>query len=327
MKRRLFALSLAALLACGTLASCSGPDGGSNAGDGKQEDYPTSAITCIVNWSAGGPADLSTRALAAAMEKELGVPVTVVNKEGGSGTVGMSELAHAKNDGYTFGMVNHNALCLLPFQMDLSYTLEDFDIFTTFNIYEYALAVPASLGVTNLDEFFAWSKENLPDGINGAGAGYPHPLTMGDLCELAGQKFTWVPTDGTAETVQNLLGNHIYLGSATSGDFLPYVESGELTVIANTCEERSKAFPDIPTAKEQGYDVAYSSYGAFAFPAGTEQYKIDIIKAAFDKAVQDQTFLDTCERLKFVTQFLDGDTYTKMVMDDRDMYEELMKQE
>ena len=194
MKRRLFALSLAALLACGTLASCSGPsDGGGNAG--KEEKYPTSAITCIVNWSAGGPADLSTRALAAAMEKELGVPVTVVNKEGGSGTVGMSELAHAKNDGYTFGMVNHNALCLLPFQMDLSYTLEDFNIFTTFNIYEYALAVPASLGVTNLDEFFAWSKENLPDGVNGAGAGYPHPLTMGDLCELAGQKFTWVPTD------------------------------------------------------------------------------------------------------------------------------------
>ena len=188
MKRRLFALSLAALLACGTLASCSGPsDGGGNAG--KEEKYPTSAITCIVNWSAGGPADLSTRALAAAMEKELGVPVTVVNKEGGSGTVGMSELAHAKNDGYTFGMVNHNALCLLPFQMDLSYTLEDFNIFTTFNIYEYALAVPASLGVTNLDEFFAWSKENLPDGVNGAGAGYPHPLTMGDLCELAGQKF------------------------------------------------------------------------------------------------------------------------------------------
>ena len=325
MKRRLFALSLAALLACGTLASCSGPsDGGGNAG--KEEKYPTSAITCIVNWSAGGPADLSTRALAA-MEKELGVPVTVVNKEGGSGTVGMSELAHAKNDGYTFGMVNHNALCLLPFQMDLSYTLEDFNIFTTFNIYEYALAVPASLGVTNLDELFAWSKENLPDGVNGAGAGYPHPLTMGDLCELAGQKFTWVPTDGTAETVQNLLGNHIYLGSATSGDFLPYVESGELTVIANTCEERSKAFPDIPTAKEQGYDVAYSSYGAFAFPAGTDQSKIDVIKAAFDKAVQDQTFLGTCERLKFVTEFLDGETYTKMVSEDRDMYEELMKQE
>lgn len=235
----------------------------------------------------------------------------------------MSELANSKNDGYTFGMVTHNALCLLPFQMDLSYTMEDFDIFSTMIKYEYALAVPASMGVSNLDEFFAWAKENQPDGIKGAGAGYPHPLAMGDLCELAGQNFTWVPTDGTAETVQNLLGGHVYLGSSTAGDLLPYVESGELTAIANTCDTRSQAFPDVPTAIEQGYDVAYSSYGAFAFPAGTEQYKIDIILDAFNKATQDQAFLDTCERLKVVTEYIDGETYTKMLLDDRAMYEEL----
>lgn len=322
MKRRLFALTLALLLVCSVLAGC-GNGGNSNGGSAGQEDFPKSAITCIVNWSAGGPADLSTRALCAAMEKELGVPVTVVNKEGGSGTVGMSELANSKNDGYTFGMVTHNALCLLPFQMDLSYTMEDFDIFSTMIKYEYALAVPASMGVSNLDEFFAWAKENQPDGIKGAGAGYPHPLAMGDLCELAGQNFTWVPTDGTAETVQNLLGGHVYLGSSTAGDLLPYVESGELTAIANTCDTRSDALPDVPTAIEQGYDVAYSSYGAFAFPAGTEQYKIDIILDAFNKATQDQAFLDTCERLKVVTEYIDGETYTKMLLDDRAMYEEL----
>ncbi len=324
MKRRFFALTLAMLLVCSILAGC----GGGNDGQGTAEEgYPKSAITCIVNWSAGGPADLCTRALCAAMEKELGVPVTVVNKEGGSGTVGMSELANSKNDGYTFGMVTHNALCLLPFQMDLSYTLEDFDIFETMIKYEYSLAVPSSLGVSNLDEFFAWAKDNQPGGIKGAGAGYPHPLAMGDLCELAGQSFTWVPTDGTAETVQNLLGNHVYLGSATSGDFLPYVESGDLTIIANTCEGRSQAFPDVPTAIEQGYDVAYTSYSAFAFPAGTDQSKIDTIKAAFDKAVQDQAFLDTCERLKVVTEFIDGPTYTEKVTADRDMYEELFGSE
>lgn len=96
--------------------------------------------------------------------------------------------------------------------VDLSYTMEDFDIFSTMIKYEYALAVPASMGVSNLDEFFAWAKENQPDGIKGAGAGYPHPLAMGDLCELAGQNFTWVPTDGTAETVQNLLGGPCVFG-------------------------------------------------------------------------------------------------------------------
>lgn len=322
MKKRFFGWMMAAVFAVGTLAGCSGP-GESEGGDGTQEEYPTSAITCIVNWTAGGAADLTTRALAAAMEKELGVPVTIVNKEGGSGTVGMSELANAKNDGYTFGMVNHNALCLLPFQMDLSYTLEDFAIFTTINKYEYSLAVPSNLGVSNLDEFFAWAKENQSGGVKGAGAGYPHPLIMGDLCELAGQDFTWVPTDGTAETIQNLLGNHVYLGSAASGDLLSYAESGDITVIANASDTRSQAFPDVPTAIEQGYDVAYSSYGAFAFPAGTEQYKIDIVKAAFDKAVQDQTFLDTCARLNMVTDFIDGETYTQMLLEDRAMYEEL----
>lgn len=83
------------------------------------------------------------------------------------------------------------------------------------------------------------------------------------------------------------------------------------------------AIPDVPTAIEQGYDVAYTSYSAFAFPAGTDQSKIDTIKAAFDKAVQDQAFLDTCARLKVVTEFMDGATYTEKVTADRDMYEEL----
>src|SRR6266567_6708785 len=67
--------------------------------------YPERPITMIVPWGAGGGTDATARIIGTLLEKELGQPVNVVNRTGGSGVVGHAAIASASPDGYTIGMV------------------------------------------------------------------------------------------------------------------------------------------------------------------------------------------------------------------------------
>ena len=70
------------------------------------QSYPRRAVQLIVAFPAGGSTDVGARILAAAAEKDLGQPITVVNKGGAGGQLGFTEIARARPDGYTLGFLN-----------------------------------------------------------------------------------------------------------------------------------------------------------------------------------------------------------------------------
>ena len=106
-------------------------------------DFPEREITVIVNYGAGGATDLSTRTLARAMESHLGVPLNVVNRSGGSGTVGPTTLANSSNDGYTIGVTSFSPLAIQPNLREVPFTLDDFDVLAATGRFRYGLAVRA----------------------------------------------------------------------------------------------------------------------------------------------------------------------------------------
>ena len=124
-------LSLAMLLA---LCAC-------GKGGADTSKYPDGAITMIVNYSAGGGTDLAARALADAASKELGGAITISNVTGGSGTVGVTELANAKADGYTIGVATLSPLALVPHQLEVTYTPDSFKYICAFGQYGYGIVV------------------------------------------------------------------------------------------------------------------------------------------------------------------------------------------
>ena len=128
MKRiKAFAATLLAIALMIPLAAC-----GDGAGTSK---YPSQVITMIVNYSAGGGTDLAARAIADAAAKELGGNITYQNLTGGSGTVGVTSLAQAKNDGYTIGVATLSPLALVPYQLEVTYTPDDFEYICAFSQY------------------------------------------------------------------------------------------------------------------------------------------------------------------------------------------------
>src|SRR5947209_10076722 len=86
---RILAAGAFALLVCGSAAAA----------------YPERPITLIVPWGAGGGTDATARIIGSLLEKELGQPVNVVNRTGGSGVVGHQAIASAPPDGYTIGLI------------------------------------------------------------------------------------------------------------------------------------------------------------------------------------------------------------------------------
>lgn len=321
MKKRL-AMLLSAAMLVGALAGCggSGTGSGSGASGGAKADFPTSTITLICNYGAGGGTDLSSRALASAMEKTLGVPVSVVNKAGGSATIGITEILNSKADGYTFGVCSYSPMVIAPNQMSVTYTIDSFDYLGTLSQYDYGVLVKGDSPYQNIDDLVQAAHDN--GGINIMGASYPHPLVVEGLAELTGEDIQFVNMESSSEVVTGLLGGHCDAISLVMSDAISYMESGELRLIASSNDERFDFAPDVPTLKEQGYDLSVRSYMGLGVPKGVDPDRLAILQDAFDKAFEDEDFQNTMENLNIHVNHISGEAFRDMLLTDADMYKD-----
>ena len=181
------------------------------AGLAQAQKFPDKPITLIVPWAAGGSTDQTGRALSKAAEAFLGQPVVVVNKPGGSTTIGMAELARAKPDGYTIGTLSSSSYLLALQGRELSY--HPIDAFTYVSYYGdnlIGIAVPADSRWKTLADLIAEAKAN-PGKLNYGtlGIGSTQHLAMERIGIAKGLTWTHAPYRGTADTLRALIGGEI----------------------------------------------------------------------------------------------------------------------
>jgi tripartite-type tricarboxylate transporter receptor subunit TctC len=246
------------------------------------------SISLIVPFGAGGSTDIGARLLAAGMEKELGVPVQVVNKGGAGSQTGLTELAGAKPDGYTIGFAN------LPTANLVYNDPERKANFTAKSFQPIGAQVmdPSAIGVSAAGPF-----KTVKDMVD-AGKAKPGEVKFGSdgpmtddhlgifqLEKASGAKYANVAFDGSATTINALLGGHIDAAFGHVGDFLSQVKSGQMRVIAVADDQRSKYYPDTPTMIEQGYKITNSSTRTVVAPAGISKDQVDVLTSAMKKAM------------------------------------------
>ena len=312
LKKRV-ALILASVLLLTALVGC----GGSS--DEGADGFPEHTLTLVINYSAGGGTDLAARALGSAMERILGVPVSPVNKAGGSGTIGLAEIKNSAADGYTFGVCSYAPLVIVPNQLEVSYTIDDFEFLGTILQYDYGVFVQTDSPIQDIDDLVA---EAANGGITMMGAGYPHPIVCEGLADLTGEDIAFVNVEGSADAVTGLLGGHADAISLVVGDAQSYIESGELRMIASSMTERVAEAPDVPTLQEQGYDLSIRSYMGIGVPKGTDPERVQILQDAFDKAFEDEDFLRTLENLNVHVNKMSGEEFKEIMIADMPTYEE-----
>ncbi len=255
--------------------------------------YPEKPVKIIVGFEPGGSTDISTRVVAAGLEKYLGKPVLIENKGGGGGTVALAVVANAEPDGYTLCSVPSDSFVYTPLMQTVPF--KPLKSFTTITAYAYAghsgLLVKSDAPWGTLKEFLDYAKKN-PGKIkySSAGIGTGMHIAMEHIAHVEGIKWIHVPYKGNAPAVTALLGGHVDACSAAVDSVPVYTQSGAARVLVTHGYPRSPVFPDVPTLKELGYGYVKDTVHSVVGPAGLAQDVVKTLEAAFSKAMETPEF-------------------------------------
>lgn len=246
----------------------------------QEKAFPARQLTYLVCFDPGGQSDRGARLYQPHLDKVLGQKVIIDYKVGGGGALGWRELTHAKPDGYTFAGFNIPHVILQPLQQDVGYKTEQIVPLMIFQRTPLGLAVLDTSPFKTLKEFVDHAKQNpgaVSIGGSGSFSGY-HMATL-RFEKLTGTKITYVPFTGSAPQMTAFLGGHINAIFGASDDLT--IHKDKLRVLGFATNERFPGFPDAPTLKEQGVDMAEAVDRGVAVPPGTPDPIIKKLESAF----------------------------------------------
>jgi tripartite-type tricarboxylate transporter receptor subunit TctC len=277
MRRMMGALALL-LMATGTQA---------------QPWQPDRPITVINPYAAGSTTDGLARALAPGMAQRLGQPVVVQNRDGAAGGIGTAQVARAAADGHTLLFAPAVVLSVLPARGNPGYGPEGFlPVCQTFENAMSVVVLPESPHRTLADLVAAARARPgaLTFGHQGV-ASIPH-LAMLELAEVARFEMQQVPYRGEPAVIVDLRAGRVDAAALVLGS-----TAGQgLRVLAVFAPERHSRLPDVPTAREQGFDVAPTSFGGLFAPAGTPPAAIAALEAACLAAAREEAYRQVAAR-------------------------------
>jgi tripartite-type tricarboxylate transporter receptor subunit TctC len=257
-----------------------------------QTDYPRRAVTLIVPFAAGGPADITGRLVGEHLTRTFGQQVVVENVVGAGGTTGVTRGARASADGYTLtlGHMGTHAAAV-PLYPNLAYK-PDTDFAPVGLVVEQpmVLVTRKDFPADDLKQFAGYVKANV-DKINMAHAGvgsvsYTSCLLLNSLI---GIKPTAVPFSGTLPAMMAMIGGQVdYLCDTIIG-VVQQLQGGNVKGLALATGRRSPSLPDVPSAPEAGMPEFQAApfYGVFA-PKGTPQPILDKLTDALDRMLDDE---------------------------------------
>ena len=280
-------------------------------------EYPEKPVELLIPYGGGGSTDVCARMLANLASKDFPKSIVVVNKPGGGGVLMHELLAQAKPDGYTLGVVSTGVMTRTPFLRKVNYDpLKDFTPIMLFSLWQYGLVVQADSPWKTLGEFIDYAKKN-PGKVtySTAGTGSAQYLAMEYLAQKEGIKWTHIPFKGGINAVTALLGGHV-TACAQATEWKPYVESGQLRLLAVLGGQHIPAFPEVKTLKELGYDYEVVSGPGIAGPAGMDPKVVEYITKSFTEASKKQEFIDLLAKWEMLPYYLDGKQFSDYIKED-----------
>jgi len=249
--------------------------------------YPERPLTLIVPWGAGGGTDATGRMIASLLEKELGQPVNVVNRTGGSGVVGHSAIATAKPDGYTIGVATVE-IGMMHWAGLTELTGKDYTPIALYNYDAAGFQVSADSEWNSVqDAVDAIKAEPGKYKASGTGQGGIWHLALAGLLNTAGispDASPWVPSKGAAPGLQELVAGGVDIVTCSIVEAGALIDAGKVKALAIMDTERNAAFADVPTLKEAaGLDWQMAAWRGLAGPKGMPEDATATLTTAMEK--------------------------------------------
>lgn len=277
-----------------------------------QDRFPSRPISLICPWPPGGSSDAAVRAIGESLGRALGgATVTIDNKPGAGGTLGATAMLTSKPDGYTLTQLPLGIYRLPHMQKMPFHPVNDLTHIACLTGYTFGIACTADAPYKTIREMVAWAKANpgkLNYGHTGVGT-TPH-LAFEEFADKAGFQPNHIPYKGSAEILQAILGGQVPVMSGTT-EFVPHVQSGKLRFLATLGRARNKAFPDVPTVRESGWDTITESPFGFGGPKGMDPALVKALEQAFAKVNQDPKVLEVYDKFFQPVIWMDSAEYSR----------------
>ena len=262
-----------------------------------QPAFPSRPIRMLVPWAPGGTTDVQMRAFCEAASRKLGQPVVIENRPGAGGVLGAQSLLTAAPDGYTLSQMPISVFRQpLLNSRALFDPLNDFSYIIHATGYLFGTVVRADAPWQNMGELITEARRR-PGELNYGtpGVGTSLHLTMEQIAQAQRIEWTHIPFRGFAENVQSLLGGQTQILSDSSG-WAPLAEEGRVRILATWGNTRAKRFPNVPTLKEQGIDIASISPYGLAGPKGMDPNVVRVLHDGFREALFDPSHIAVLDR-------------------------------
>ncbi len=302
--RRPLLAAMAGLLAAPRLAHAAWP-----------ADRP---IEMIVPFPPGGGVDNMVRAIVHHVTPRLpGARFAVVNRPGAAGQIGFEAIFNAAPDGYTLGAVTNTAMHAVAIERRPRYRPEDFTYIA--NVVDdpggfWVRADSPMRSLADLRDAARRAPETI--GVGTAGIGSDDHMLQLAFEEAAGVRLMHVPYNGTAPVIQDVLGGSLPIGSLNMSEGLPQLREGRLRCLAQGGPQRWAPTGQVPTFREQGFDVLGGSARGVAGPPGMPAEVVGQLRQAFREALADPAMIADAERTGMPLRPLVGDEYRTMMRED-----------
>ncbi len=296
---------------------------------GAAHAYPDRPITMIVPWGAGGGTDATARIIASLLEGELGQPVNVVNRTGGSGVVGHSAIATAEADGYTLGVMTVE-INMMHWQGLTDLTWEDYTPLVMYNADAAGVQVAVDAPWDSLEDLIEAARAE-PGRLTASGTGQGgiwHLALAGMLVEagLPGDAIRWIPSEGAAPGLQELMAGNVEVVPCSVVEARSLMDAGRVKSLGLMAAERNPAFADVPTLGEAaGIDWEMAAWRTVVGPAGLPDEVVETLIPALRNVYESAEFKEFMEGRGFGMVWREGDDFTSYLTSNNDDFGRVMR--
>ncbi|MDF0598531.1 Bug family tripartite tricarboxylate transporter substrate binding protein [Psychromarinibacter halotolerans] len=275
------------------------------------QDWPDGPVTIIVPWSSGGGTDATARMIGTLLEDEIGVPVNVVNRTGGSGVIGHTAIADADADGQTIGV----ATLEIGSMHTLGLTDLTYEAYAPIGLYN---SDPAALFVRSNSDYedaaaLLAALEGAEDRAfkaSGSAQGGVNHLALAGMLLAAGmppERVAWVPSEGAAPGLQDLAAGGVEIATASLPEAAALMDAGLIRPLAVFAADRLASAPDVPTFEEAtGNTFALGSWRGIVAPAGIPEDVQSQLIEAVGAVVEHPDYLAFMNDRGYATQWTPG---------------------
>lgn len=318
MNRRKFIAAAGTAGLAGTLSHLAGAASAANG-------FPNRPVTVVVGFSAGGPTDVLMRKLNETARRSLNQALVVENRLGAAGSVAISQLAKKAPDGYTLGALLVGSV-VNQHVRKVDYDTARLSPVLMFGTMPQGIVVRNDAPWKDIRQFLAYAKAN-PGSVrfSTAGIGTAQHFSMERLAASQGIKWIHIPFKGGNEAVSALLAGEVE-ACAQTAEWKPFVQRGQLRLLATFTEARMPDFPQIPTMRDIGIDMFAPSMMGIVGPPGMDAAIVERLHDAYRPGLDEPEFRKMLDTFGVTPEYRSPDGFRKYLVDANAYYAESVRE-